>query len=149
MSTFIKGEVAILSIREGVAWEPIACLTSNSFKTDISVIESNTKCNPGVTIKQAGIFTYSLDAEGQLIDTTTVGGDTTKQSHDAIYLKQINKVPVQWKLDTNVNNSTSTKYFGTAIITSLSAEFGAGDDLSTFSVTLDGSGAVLLVDPNV
>ena len=149
MATFIKGEVAILSIRDGVAWEPIACLTSNSFSTEVSVIESNTKCSPGVVEKQAGMFTYSLEAEGQYIDTTTVGGDTTKNSHDALYLKQVAKVPVQWKLDTNVNNATSTKYYGTAIISSLNADFGSGDDLATFSITLDGSGAVVLIDPTV
>ena len=144
MSTFIKGESVILSIYDTATWKPVACLTSNSLSTDVSVIESNTKCAPGVTEKQAGIFTYSVEAQGQYIDTTTVGGDTAKQSHDALYLKQVAKLPVQWKMESGL-----TKYFGSAVISSLSADFGSGDDLATFSVTLDGSGAISLTDPNV
>jgi predicted secreted protein len=149
MSTFIKGEVCILSIHNGTTYKPVACLTSNSLATDLSVIESMTKCDPGVAIKQPGMFTYSVSAEGQYIDTTTVGGDTTKKSHDDLLLQQLNQPLANFKIDTNVLNPQSVKYFGRAIISSLSADFGSGDDLATFSLTLDGSGLILLTDPIV
>jgi hypothetical protein len=149
MSTFIKGEVCILSIHDGTTYKPVACLTSNSLATDVSVIESMTKCDPGVSVKQAGMFTYSVSAEGQYIDTTTVGGDTAKKSHDSLLVKQLTKTLVNFKIDTNTLNAASVKYFGGAVISSLSADFGSGDDLSTFSLTLDGSGLILLSDPIV
>lgn len=139
----IKGEVGILYVWDG-AYKPIACLTSNSLSTAVSVIESNTKCFPGVTKKQAGISSYTLEAEGEYIDTTSVGGDTAKASHDTLLELQDLKELVTWKLVTGVAGAT---YFGEALISDLSLEQGAGDELSTFSVTLDGSGSITKVDP--
>ena len=144
MTTPIKGELGILYIHDGTIYRPIACLTSNGFSPSVSIIESNTKCNPGVTIKQAGIFTYTLDAEGEYIDTTSVGGDIVKASHDYLFTKMVAKLLVNWKLDTGV---TGVIYYGTAIITDLPLTQGAGDELSTFSITMEGSGAVSTVNP--
>jgi predicted secreted protein len=139
----IKGEVGILYVWDG-AYKPIACLTSNSLSTAVSVIESNTKCFPGVTKKQAGISSYTLEAEGEYIDTTSVGGDTAKASHDTLLELQDLKELVTWKLVTGVAGAT---YFGEALISDLSLEQGTGDELSTFSITLDGSGSITKVDP--
>src|SRR3972149_8852398 len=127
MSTPIKGELGILYVHDGTIYRPIACLTSNSFSPSVSVIESNTKCDPGVTIKQAGIFTYTLEAEGEYIDTTSVGGEITKASHDFLFTKMVAKLPIVWKLDTGV---TGVIYYGNAIITDLPLDQGAGDELS-------------------
>ena len=152
MATFIKGEANILFIYQTtptVGWKPIACLTSNSISTELATIESQTKCDPGVVIKSPGTLSYSIDAEGQYIDTTTVGGDTAKTSHDSLLDIQMTKQNVQWKIDTNINNPTSVKYYGTANISSLNLDAAAGDEFSMFSVTLDGSGNIVKVDPNV
>lgn len=140
----IKGELGLLYIHDGTIYRPIACLTSNSFNPSVSVIESNTKCNPGVTIKQAGMFTYTIDAEGEYIDTTSVGGETTKASHDYLFEIMVAKLPITWKLDTGVSDAV---YYGSAIITDLPLTQGAGDELSTFSITLEGSGLVVTTDP--
>jgi len=145
----IKGEKGIIYIYTGAAYKPVACLTSNSLNTTVSMITSNTKCYPGVTKKTPGSFDYTIDAEGEYIDTTTVGGDTAKQSHDALFLIQQAKTLVEWKLDTNIDDATSVKYYGSGYITDLSATFGSGDEVSTFSATIDGDGAIVLVDPNV
>ena len=144
----IKGEKGIIYIYTGAAYKPVACLTSNSLDTTLSMIESKTKCFPGVVKKTAGTFSYSIKAEGEYIDTTTVGGDTAKQSHDALFLLQQSKSLVGWKIDTNIDDATSVKYFGNGYITDLGATFGSGDELSTFSATIDGDGAILLVDPH-
>jgi len=140
----IKGELGILYIHDATVYRPIACLTSNSFNPAVSVIESMTKCNPGVSIKQAGMFTYTIDAEGEYIDTTSVGGETTKASHDYLFGRMVNKTLVTWKLDTGV---TDAIYYGSAVITDLPLTQGAGDELSTFSITLEGSGSVATTDP--
>lgn len=142
----IKGEVGIIYIHDGTIYRPVACLTSNSLSTAVSVIESNTKCFPGVTRKQAGVFAYTIDAEGEYIDTTSVGGETTKASHDFLLAKQMAGTVANWKLDTGVSGAI---YYGSAILSDLSLDQGAGDELSTFSVTLDGDGSIVLVDPIV
>jgi hypothetical protein len=144
MATPIKGEVGILYVSEGGTYKPVACLTSNSLSTAVSVIESNTKCNPGVTKKLAGLFSYTLEAEGEYIDTTSEGGDDTKASHDYLLDLQLAKEIITWKLVTGVTGAT---YYGTALISDLSLDMGSGDDLSTFSLTLDGDGEISTIDP--
>lgn len=144
MATPIKGEVGILYVHDSEIYRPVACLTSNSLSTAVSVIESNTKCNPGVTKKQAGMFSYTLEAEGEYIDTTSVGGDDTKASHDYLFDLQLAKTMITWKLVTGVTGAT---YYGSALISDLSLDMGSGDDLATFSLTLDGDGEVSTTDP--
>ena len=86
-----KGEKGIIYVWDSTAYKPLACLTSTSLSTTVSVIESNTKCFPGVTKKYAGTFNGSISLEGEYIDTTTAGGDTAKKSHDALFLLQHSK----------------------------------------------------------
>jgi hypothetical protein len=144
----IKGESGILYIY-ATTWKPVACLTSNGLSSAVSVIESQTKCFPGVVKKTAGSFSYTIDAEGEYIDTTTAGGDTAKKSHDALFLLQQAKTLVEWKLDTNITDNDSTKYFGFGLITDLQLTQGSGDEISTFTMTIDGDGAIVLTDPHV
>jgi hypothetical protein len=144
MALPIKGELGILYIHDGTLYRPIACLTSNGIDSTVSVISSQTKCNPGLTIKQGGTFDYTLNAEGEYIDTTSVGGDDTKASHDYLLTVQQTKAAQTWKYDTGV---TGAVYYGSAIITDLGLTQGAGEEISTFSLTMEGSGAIVLVDP--
>jgi predicted secreted protein len=146
MSTPIRGENGVLFLYLDDAWKPIACLTSNSLSTTVEVIERQTKCAPGVTEKSAGVFNYSLSAEGEYIDTTTVGGDDTKASHDQLLALQTSRELQTWKLDTNMIDENSVKYYGTALITDLSLDQAVNEN-STFSATLDGNGAILTADP--
>jgi hypothetical protein len=146
MALPIKGELGILYIHDGTIYRPIACLTSNGIDSTVSVITSNTKCNPGLTIKQGGTFDYSLSAECEYIDTTGVGGEITKASHDYLLTKQKTKLAQTWKYDTGV---TGAIYYGTAIITELSLTQGAGEEISTFSLTMEGSGEIVTVNPIV
>ena len=65
---FIQGEDLILYLWDGsAAYEPVACLTSNSIEMTRGIIESQTKCDPGVTIKNPGIMSYSIPFEGEYI----------------------------------------------------------------------------------
>lgn len=143
----IRGEKGILYIWDTSTYKPIACLTSNGLSSQLSMIESRTKCFPGVVKKTAGVINNSISAEGEYIDTTTAGGDTAKVSHDKMFTLQQARTLVTWKIDTNVDNVDSVKYYGTGYFTDLSATFGSGDEVTTFSVTIDVDGAVVLVDP--
>ena len=141
----IKGENLILYVHDGSIYRPIACLTSNSLSETQNIIESQTKCDPGVIIKSPGSYSYELSAEGEYIDTTSVGAQVTKASHD--YLHSVFGTLVTWKLATGLADTAF--YYGTAIINDLSGDFAAGDDLATFSASLSGSGSIVEVDPIV
>ena len=141
----IHGKVGILSIWDTAAYKPIACFTSNSLATSLSVIESNTKCDPGNTIRNADQFSYDISADGEYIDSTSVGGETTLASHDALLALQMAQTNVDWKLDSGL---ADTIYYGTAILSDLNLDQ-PSDANSTFSATLSGSGAIVTVDPHV
>jgi len=145
MATKIKGELLILSVWDSSIYRPIACLTSNSISETQNIIESQTKCDPGVITKIAGSYTYELSAEGEYIDTTSAGAQITSASHD--YLHEIFGTTVTWRLATGLTDKPF--YYGTAILNDLSADFGSGDDLATFSASLMGSGVIVETDPNV
>lgn len=145
MATKIKGDVLILSVHDGSAYRPIACLTSNSLNETQNIIESQTKCDPGVITKSPGSYTYELSAEGEYIDTTSVGAEVTLASHD--YLHSVFGTEVTWRLATGLADTAF--YYGTAIINDLSGDFGSGDDLATFSASLAGSGSIVEVDPEL
>lgn len=143
--TFIKGDVNILYLYDTSAYEPVACLTSNSLATTLGVNETATKCDAGNTIKTTGNFEYSISAEGLFIDTGT-GGDTTKFSHDTLLELQLAKTLVTWKIDTGL--TTNTAYYGTGYITDLTLDSPTNQENATFSMTLGGSGTIATVDPN-
>jgi|SRR6478735_714150 len=144
MADKIKGEGLILYVHDGALYRPVACLTSNSLDTELGVIEAQTKCAPGVTETQAGIFSYTLTADAIAIDTTSVGGDDTKASHDYLLGLQQAKTNVNWKMN---SGSTDLAYYGNGILTSLGLEAPAGDEFATFSLTINGSGGITTSDP--
>ena len=143
----IHGKNGILYIWDAAletpAYKPVACLTSNSLATSLSVIESNTKCDPGNTVRNPDQFSYDISADGEYIDTTSVGGDSAKASHDFLLQRQMAKVNVNWKLDSGLADTT---YFGEAILSDLNLDQ-PSDANSTFSATLSGSGAIVTTDP--
>ena len=146
MATFIKGDVLVLSIHDGTAYRPIACLTSNSISQSMGVIETITKCDPGVTQKQAGTYSYEISAEGEYIDTTSVGAETTKASHDYLHKNKFASGSlVEWKMTTGL--ADDSEYFGSGYLTELSADAPTGDEFATFSMTLSGTGSIVLTDP--
>lgn len=145
MSTFIKGDALILYVHDGTVYRPIACLTSNSLSQTRGIIETQTKCDPGVIQRASGVLSYEISCEGNYIDTTSVGSEITKASHD--YLKGVIEAgtAVTWKMDTGLTDTDA--YFGTAIMTDLGADAPTGDEFATFSATLSGSGSIVTVDP--
>tara|TARA_R110000803_G_scaffold63443_1_gene124110 strand:- start:7262 stop:7708 length:447 start_codon:yes stop_codon:yes gene_type:complete len=142
MSTFIKGDTLILYVYDTtlVAYEPIACLTSNSLAQTLNVIESQTKCDPGLIEKTAGSTSYEWSFEGQYIDTSSVGAVVTSASHDTLMTKYQAKSVITWKVDTGLADTAS--YYGTGLISDLSLDASAGDEIATFSGTISGIGTV-------
>ena len=146
MSTFIKGDVIILYVHDGTIYRPVACLTSNSLSQTRNIIESQTKCEPGLIQKDAGSLTYEISFEGQYIDTTSAGAEVTKASHDWLKPNGIEvTTALTWKMATGLADTTD--YYGTGIMSDLELNADAGDELANFSGTLSGSGAIVTVDP--
>jgi hypothetical protein len=142
----IKGDLIILYIYDATAWLPIACLTKNSLALTRSVIETQTKCEPGVTEATAGTLKYTVPFEGKYIDTTSTSGDGTKASHDKLFLIMNNTASVEWKMDTGLADTDA--YYGVGIITDLNMDAGTGDELVDFSGTLTGDGKITTTDPH-
>jgi hypothetical protein len=145
MSNLIKGEALLLYVYDGAAYRPIACLTSNSLSQTRSVIEAQTKCEPGVTEKSAGAMAYSLACEGLYIDTTSASGETDKASHDFLKGLMDSGATFFWKMDTGLADTPN--YFGDALLTALDLTMPSGDEFANFTGTLDGSGAIVDTDP--
>jgi len=168
MSTFIKGDDLILYVHDGSIYRPVACLTSNSLsqtrniiesqtKCDPglvikdagsnslsqtrNIIESQTKCDPGLVIKDAGSLMYEISFEGQYIDTTSSGAEVTRASHDYLMSLMNSGEKVTWKMDTGLTDVPD--YFGEGIFADLSLDASAGDELASFSGSLSGSGAIV------
>ena len=145
MSTFIKGDAVILSIWNGVdAYEPIGCLTSNELSITRNIIETQTKCDPGVIIKDAGSTTSEVSFEAVYIKT-----EAGKTDFDAMlqFINVANGTTQVWKMSTD--QTTPVAYYGTAVLSDLSLSSSAGDEFATYSGTLSNTGLILTVDPNV
>ena len=145
MSDFIKGDVIILYIWNGVdVYEPIGCLTSNSLSVTRNIIETQTKCDPSVIIKAAGTTSSEISFEATYIKT-----DAGKTDYDAClgFINSIDGQPVTWKMTTGQDSPQA--YFGSGIFSDLSMDASAGDEFATYSGTISNSGLVLTVDPNL
>mgnify|MGYP003624843578 FL=1 len=142
MSTFIKGDAVILSIWDGVAYEPIGCLTSNSLSITRNVIETQTKCSPGEIIRAAGSTSSEVSFEATYIKTE---GDKTDFEDLLNFINVSNGTTQSWKMSTD--QITTVAYYGYAILADLEISAAAGDEFATFSGTLQNSGLILTVDP--
>lgn len=142
--TKIKGNDFIFSVYDGSAYRPLACLTTNGWSSNAETIETQTKCNPGVVEKEYGAVSNSFSIEGEYIDTTSVGGYTTRASHDWLHNKQSLKEKVTVRVNTGLADLNAQ--YATAIISDLELT-GDVNQVATFSATLDAEG-VSATDPH-
>lgn len=143
--TFIKGEEGVLFLWDGVsAYLPVACLESNSLATTVSMLEANTKCNPGFTERVVNQRDYTISLDGIAIDTNV---NTGKMSNiDLFTIQNTGSARVEWKLTTG--DSVVTALYGTAIISDLNLDY-PNAEFSKFSATLSAaSGGIVTVAPN-
>ena len=140
--TFLQGDDIILSIYDTTAYEPIACVTSNSLSESLEVKEVVTKCDPGNIVKNPGAYSYEISVEGIYIDSAV---DTGRQSHYELSQLMRNKTLVEWSMATELTSPTTL--YGSGYITSLELT-GAADDNATFTATISGTGAITATNPN-
>lgn len=139
--TFIKGNTIIFSIWESDAYEPIACMTSNTISEGVEIDEIETKCDPGNIIKSPGSYSYEITGDGIYIDEST---DTGLQSHGKLKALLRAKTKITWKMATGITSPASE--YGYGYITALDLTGEAGSN-ATFSITISGTGAITSTDP--
>lgn len=145
MATYIKGKSEILSIWDGVsAYEPIVCLTSNSFSESVGEIAApQTKCDTNNALqREAGQYSYEMSFEGVYAET-----EASKASWAELRTKLRSLGNFTWKIETTYANDSTDEEYGTAFFSSLekSAET---ESFITFSGSLLGSGEITSTDPN-
>lgn len=139
--TFIKGNDVLFSIWNGTdAYEPIACVTTSSLNESVAIDEVETKCDPGNIVKTPGSYSYEISADGIYID------ETDKQSHAKLKALLRAKTLITWKMTTGITSPTDE--YGTGYVTSLDLTGESGSNAS-FTVTISGTGAIVIIDPNV
>lgn len=142
MSTFIKGEVILLNIYDGVdSYDPVACLTSNSLSETRNIIESQTKCDPGKIAKTQGSYSYEISLEGEAIVS-----EASKYSYAELRTLLTGTDLVEWSM--GPVDGTNTLY-GSGYFSELSLDAPAGDEIATFSASLMGDATdIVTVNPN-
>ena len=131
----ISGNDVLLFIgTDGVTYDTVVCLTSQSVTRATSEIEANTKCGPD---KLAGTKTNAISFEGQIMLDPDSGRTSTDQLDD--YWR--NDTNIYWKMGEVVPTEGSVTYYGTGFISALDETY-AQDAPSTFSGAIAPSGII-------
>lgn len=142
----IEGHEGTLAVSVGNAWKPVGCLTSTSYSATMNMLEKVNMCTAGQVVQTPSNITRSVQVEGEVIDTTSVGGAGIEQSLDELYELQeaqaMSKVPANWRLS---RGPLGYKYFE-GFISDVSDTFQAGED-ATFSASLTVQSKPTAVDP--
>lgn len=141
----INGDALMLHVYDGSAYLPIACITSNDLSSTAEVTETKNKCQPGVISTEYGSINKTLSIDGEFLDTTSSGGDSTKASFDWLEAKQDLKEKIEIQMDFGLEADGSK--WANAIIQDLTLTGPAGE-VSTFSATINLDGGYLTTNPH-
>lgn len=146
----VQGRGIYLSIHDGSAYRPVACLTSNGLSESQEVKESEpNKCEDTTTFSY-GKYSYELSAEGQFLDKAT-----SETANNASYEWLTEFMKTMRDLGENLTwretikaapTATATYRYGKGIITSLELTAPADGD-ATFSMSIQGVGEITKTDP--
>lgn len=122
----ISGDDVLLFIgTDGVTYDTVVCLTSQSVTRATGEIEANTKCGPD---KLPGVQSNGVSFEGQVL----LDPDSGKVSTDTIDDYWRNKTTISWKMGKAVPTVGDITYYGTGFISKLDEVY-AQNAPSTFS----------------
>src|SRR5690606_33350552 len=144
---YVRGDVGTLAYYDGEAYKPVVCLTSSSHEMTMNTIEKVNMCNAGKTIQSAQSISESVQIEGEVIDTTDVGGvspGVTVGELKALARAQVTGGSDKFRL----NRGPEGYMYFEALLTGVSDSYTAGED-ATFSATLTITNDPSDVDPTV
>lgn len=130
--TIIQGHANILYVNDADTWRPLACLTDSTWTIDGEILESITKCDPGVTIKTPGTVSHSFDFEGEYFDSTSAAYLGNSVSHD--HLVGVTNVKKSYRYSTGLADNPYQYFDGILQNLELSSP---ADDKATFSGTIE------------
>jgi len=135
MERKVSGNDVLLFIgTDGIVYDTIVCLTSQSITRATSEIEANTKCGPD---KLAGNQTNGVTFEGQILVDPSAGRASTDQLDD--YWR--NKTNIYWKMGVAVPTIGDVTYYGQGFIGTLDETY-AQDAPSTFTGSIAPKGII-------
>ncbi|MGJ1499622.1 hypothetical protein ACR79R_20080 [Sphingobacterium spiritivorum] len=144
---YISGWEGTLAHWDGTAYKPVGCLTSSAYQSTMNMIDKVNMCTQGQTVQSPGTITRSVQIEGEVIDTTSVGGTTAMITIEELYALQeasrVSKVPNDWRLS---RGPFGYKYFK-GFLSDLSDSYPAEGD-ATFSATMTVQENPTEVDPH-
>jgi len=147
--TYAKGWNGVLSIwdEEVEAYKPLACLTSTSHSMTGNTKEKVTMCTQGKTITKLQSISETVDFEGEVIDTTSLGGGDIRASlADLKALMRSQAAEGRTDIFRLSRDFDGYLYFPGQIL-SISDNYSAEED-ATFSGQLGIQGDVTETDPN-
>lgn len=147
--TYAKGWNGVLSVWDGgnEAYKPLACLTSTSHSMTGNTQEKVNMCTQGKTVTKLQSITETVDFEGEVIDTTSLGGGDVRASlADLKALMRAQATSGQPDIFRLSRDFDGYLYFPGQIL-SISDNYSAEED-ATFSGQLGIQGDVTETDPN-
>jgi len=147
--TYANGFNGVLSVWDGEAeaYKPLACLTSTSHSMTGNTKEKVNMCTQGKTITKLQSISETVDFEGEVIDTTSLGGGDVRASlADLKALMRAQATSGQPDIFRLSRDFDGFLYFPGQIL-SLSDNYSAEED-ATFSGQLGIQGEVTETDPN-
>ena len=131
----ISGDDVLLFIgTDGVTYNTVVCLTSQSVTRATSEIEANTKCGPD---RLPGTQTNGVSFEGQIL----LDPDSGKISVDDLDDYWRNKTTIYWKMGKSIPTEGDITYYGTGFISQLDETY-AQDAPSTFTGSIGVYGTI-------
>ncbi|MGM1431153.1 hypothetical protein ACS126_18000 [Sphingobacterium lactis] len=147
--TYAKGWKGILSIWDDTAsaYKPLVCLTSTSHAMNGNTQEKVNMCTQGKTITKLQSISETVDFEGEVVDTTAVGGGSVEAS-----LADIKAIMRAQALSGEADDFRLERDFDgflyfPAQFLSISDSYSASEE-ATFSGQLGIQGDVVEVDPH-
>lgn len=144
---YVSGWVGSLAYWDGEAWKPVVCLTSSSYQSTMNMIEKINMCTQGETEQSPGSIVRTVQVEGEVVDTTEVGGVSPGVTIEELYELQetsrTSKTPDDFRLN---RGPFGYKYFS-GYLADLSDNYAASED-ATFSASLTVNGNPTDTDPH-
>lgn len=131
----VKGHTGHISLYEGAAYKPIACLTSTSLSRVTEVSEKVNYCTGGETVTTVDRINTTISLDGEFVD------DVDKASYNTLVTAMESKEEQYFKIE-----GRDGVQYAKGIISDLSDTF-AGDGDATFSMSITVNGGVTSTDP--
>lgn len=147
--TYANGWKGILSVWDATAeaYKPLACLTSTSHSMSGNTVEKVNMCTEGKTITTLQSITETVDFEGEVIDTTDIGGQSARASLADIKALMRAQVADKKTDDFKLSRDFDGDLYFPGQFLSISDTYSADAD-ATFSGQMGIQGEVTEVDPH-